>query len=46
MAVSGFDLLKIGVDKVIKTLCETGADRMSKCMASARGGLAVNIVGC
>ncbi len=46
MAVSAFALLKIGVDKVIKTLCETGADRMSKCMVSAPGGLAVNIVEC
>ena len=36
----------VSLDKVIKTMRETGADMMSKYKETARGGLAVNIVEC
>ena len=35
-----------GLDKVIKTMRDTGADMMTKYKETARGGLAVNIVEC
>ena len=34
------------LDKVIKTMRETGADMMTKYKETARGGLAVNIIEC
>ena len=34
------------LDKVIETMRETGADLMTNCKETARGGLAVNIVEC
>ena len=36
----------VSLDKVIKTMRETGADMMTKYKETARGGLAVNIVEC
>ena len=37
---------KVSLDKVIKTMMETGADMKIKYKETARGGLAVNIVEC
>jgi L-serine dehydratase len=34
------------LDKVIKTMMQTGADMKIKCKETARGGLAVNVVEC
>ena len=36
----------VSLDKVVKTMRETGADMNSKYKETARGGLAVNIVHC
>ena len=36
----------VGLDKVIKTMCETGADMKVKYKETARGGLAVNVIEC
>ena len=36
----------VSLDKVIKTMCDTGADMKTKYKETARGGLAVNIVEC
>lgn len=36
----------VSLDKVIKTMCETGADMKVKYKETARGGLAVNVVEC
>ena len=36
----------VSLDKVIKTMRETGADMMTKYKETARGGLAVNIIEC
>ena len=36
----------VSLDKVIKTMMETGADMKIKYKETARGGLAVNIVEC
>ena len=36
----------VSLDKVIKTMRETGADMQTKYKETARGGLAVNIVEC
>ncbi|WP_372516461.1 L-serine ammonia-lyase, iron-sulfur-dependent, subunit alpha [Streptomyces noursei] len=36
----------ISLDKVIKTMNETGADMTVKYKETARGGLAVNIIEC
>jgi len=37
---------KVSLDKVIKTMRETGADMKTKYKETARGGLAVNIIEC
>ncbi|MEU8592615.1 L-serine ammonia-lyase, iron-sulfur-dependent, subunit alpha, partial [Streptomyces globisporus] len=37
---------KVSLDKVIKTMKETGADMSVKYKETARGGLAVNIIEC
>lgn len=37
---------KVSLDKVIKTMRETGMDMRSKYKETARGGLAVNIIEC
>jgi L-serine dehydratase len=36
----------VSLDKVIKSLLETGADMQTKYAETARGGLAVHIVEC
>ncbi|NUT13259.1 MAG: L-serine ammonia-lyase, partial [Cupriavidus sp.] len=46
MALQGDGSHFVSLDKVIKTMRETGADMMSKYKETARGGLAVNIVEC
>jgi L-serine dehydratase len=46
MALSGDGTHHVSLDKVIKTMRETGADMMTKYKETARGGLAVNIVEC
>ena len=46
MALRGDGTLHVSLDKVIKTMRETGADMMTKYKETARGGLAVNIVEC
>jgi len=46
MALHGDGTHHVSLDKVIKTMRETGADMMLKYKETARGGLAVNIVEC
>ena len=46
MALRGDGVHHVSLDKVIKTMRETGADMMTKYKETARGGLAVNIVEC
>ena len=46
MALRGDGTHYVSLDKVIKTMRETGADMMSKYKETSRGGLAVNIVEC
>ncbi len=46
MALHGDGKHFVSLDKVIKTMRETGADMMLKYKETARGGLAVNIVEC
>lgn len=46
MALRGDGSHHVSLDKVIKTMRETGADMMTKYKETARGGLAVNIVAC
>jgi L-serine dehydratase len=46
MALHGDGTHHVSLDKVIKTMRETGADMMTKYKETARGGLAVNIVEC
>ncbi|NRA61975.1 MAG: L-serine ammonia-lyase [Psychrobium sp.] len=46
LALRGDGLHKVSLDKVIKTMAETGRDMQSKYKETARGGLAVNIVEC
>ncbi len=46
MALRGDGQHHVSLDKVIKTMRETGADMMTKYKETARGGLAVNIVEC
>ncbi len=46
MALHGDGTHYVSLDKVIKTMRETGADMMTKYKETARGGLAVNIVEC
>ena len=46
MALRGDGTHFVSLDKVIKTMRETGADMQSKYKETARGGLAVNIVEC
>jgi len=46
MALHGDGSHHVSLDKVIKTMRETGADMMTKYKETARGGLAVNIVEC
>ena len=46
LALRGDGHHKVSLDKVIKTMWETGNDMKSKYKETARGGLAVNIVEC
>ena len=46
MALRGDGTHHVSLDKVIKTMRETGADMMTKYKETARGGLAINIVEC
>ncbi|NKF52440.1 L-serine ammonia-lyase [Shewanella sp. WXL01] len=46
MALRGDGHHKVSLDKVIKTMMDTGKDMRSKYKETAKGGLAVNIVEC
>lgn len=46
MALRGDGVHYVSLDKVIRTMRQTGADMKSKYKETARGGLAVNIVEC
>ena len=46
MALRGDGTHHVSLDKVIKTMRETGADMMTKYKETARGGLAVNVIEC
>ncbi|MGO4999852.1 L-serine ammonia-lyase [Oceanisphaera sp. W20_SRM_FM3] len=46
LALRGDGEHKVSLDKVIKTMRETGRDMKSKYKETARGGLAVNIIEC
>lgn len=46
LALQGDGNQKVSLDKVIKTMRETGADMKTKYKETARGGLAVNIIEC
>jgi L-serine dehydratase len=46
MALSGDGRHYVSLDKVIKTMWETGQDMTSKYKETSRGGLAVNVVEC
>ena len=46
MALRGDGKHFVSLDKVIKTMRETGADMKTKYKETARGGLAVNVIEC
>ena len=46
LALRGTGTQKVSLDKVIKTMWETGNDMKSKYKETSRGGLAVNIIEC
>jgi L-serine dehydratase len=46
MALRGDGLHFVSLDKVIKTMRDTGRDMLAKYKETARGGLAVNVVEC
>jgi L-serine dehydratase len=46
MALRGDGLHYVSLDKVIKTMRETGADMKTKYKETSRGGLAVNVIEC
>jgi L-serine dehydratase len=46
MALKGDGHHFVSLDKVIKTMRETGADMKTKYKETARGGLAVNVIEC
>ena len=46
MALRGDGQHLVSLDKVIRTMRQTGADMKSKYKETARGGLAVNIIEC
>jgi L-serine dehydratase len=46
MALRGDGTHFVSLDKVIKTMRETGADMQTKYKETARGGLAVNVIEC
>ncbi|MEV4279126.1 L-serine ammonia-lyase, iron-sulfur-dependent, subunit alpha, partial [Actinoplanes xinjiangensis] len=46
MALRGDGRHHVSLDKVIKTMKETGADMKIKYKETSRGGLAVNVIEC
>ena len=46
LALRGNGQHLVSLDKVIKTMRETGKDMKSKYKETARGGLAVNVIEC
>jgi L-serine dehydratase len=46
LALQGDGTHRVSLDKVIKTMVETGADMKIKYKETSRGGLAVNIIEC
>jgi L-serine dehydratase len=46
MALRGDGTHAVSLDKVIKTMRETGADMKTKYKETSRGGLAVNVIEC
>ncbi|MEU0430655.1 L-serine ammonia-lyase, iron-sulfur-dependent, subunit alpha [Streptomyces sp. NPDC006290] len=46
MALRGDGTHVVSLDKVIKTMRETGADMKVKYKETSRGGLAVNVIEC
>lgn len=46
LALRGNGMQKVSLDKVIKTMWETGNDMKTKYKETSRGGLAVNIIEC
>lgn len=46
MALRGAGTHAVSLDKVIKTMRETGADMKTKYKETSRGGLAVNVIEC
>jgi L-serine dehydratase len=46
LALKGDGQHFVSLDKVIKTMRETGRDMKSKYKETARGGLAVNVIEC
>lgn len=46
LAIKGSGQQKVSLDKVIKTMWDTGNDMKTKYKETARGGLAVNIIEC
>ena len=46
LALRGTGEHRVSLDKVIKTMRETGADMKTKYKESAQGGLAVNVIEC
>ena len=46
MAIHGDGRHHVTLDKAIKTMRETGADKKDKYKETARGGLALNVVEC
>ena len=46
LALRGTGKQKVSLDKVIKTMWDTGNDMKTKYKETSRGGLAVNIIEC
>jgi L-serine dehydratase len=46
MALRGDGSHKVSLDRVIKTMRETGADMKTKYKETSRGGLAINVIEC
>ena len=46
LALRGTGVQKVSLDKVIKTMWDTGNDMKTKYKETSRGGLAVNITEC
>ena len=46
MAMRGTGVHKVSLDRVIRTMRETGADMKTKYKETSRGGLAINVIEC